>query len=303
MATCMISVIIPTYNYAHTLERALYSVVTQLDENCELIIIDDGSTDNTRFLVEGWLKKLPNQFRFFQKENGGAASARNFGVSKSNGLYLVFLDADDLMADGALEALKAQIIKYPKAEFIIGAHYSVSANNRKKLHLPYKLPVSAFTRVKYYLIDKKISLSNGAWAMHRCIFDNIKYPEQFKNSEDIPVFTYALANCNCVNLNKAMAHIYKHNDSLRHDFDKTEDVGITLVDEVFNSLYISEEIQALKSQYKAQRLLSLFRVAYESGRYTLARSYYKKACITNWKVVFKISYTKKILKTLIKEIF
>lgn len=298
MGACMISVIIPTYNYANTLERALVSVLDQLDEDCELIIIDDGSTDNTKDLVAEWLKKNPNQFRFFQKENGGAASARNFGVTKAKGSYFIFLDADDLMADGAIEALKEHIAKYPKAEFIIGAHYSVSANNRKKLHVPNKLPSSAFKRVKYYLIDKKISLSNGACAMHRRIFDNIQYPEQFKNSEDISVFTYALANCNCVNLNKPMAYIYKHHDSLRHDFDKTEDVGLALVDEVFSNRYVTKDIQILKSQYMAQRLLSLFRVAYESGRYTLARSYYKKAFIVNWKIVFKFNYLKKFLRSL-----
>lgn len=298
MRACMISVIIPTYNYANTLERALVSVIGQLDEDCELIIIDDGSTDNTKQRIEEWLKKFPNQFRFFQKENGGAASARNFGVTKAKGAYLVFLDADDLMADGALEALKSHVVKYPKAEFIIGAHYSVGANNRKKLHIPPKLPISSFNRVKFYLIDKKISLSNGACAMHRRIFDTIQYPEQFKNSEDIPVFTYALANCNCVNLNKPMAYIYKHDDSLRHDFDKTEDVGIALVDEVFSNLYMTEDIRFLKSQYMAQRLLSLFRVAYESGRYTVARSYYKKALMINWKIIFKVNYLKKFLRSL-----
>ena len=135
--------------------------------------------------------------------------------------------------------------------------------------------------------------------MHRCIFDNIKYPEKFKNSEDIPVFTYALANCNCVNLNKPMAYIYKHDDSLRHDFDKTEDVGVALVDEVFNSLYISEEIQALKSQYMAQRLLSLFRVAYQSRQYTLARSYYWQAILLDWCAIFKINYLRKFLRSFV----
>ena len=298
MSARLISVIIPAYNYAHTLERAVSSVISQLDSDSELIIIDDGSTDNTKKIIEAMHERFPIKFKSFSKENGGAASARNFGINKARGEYLVFLDADDEMADGALTALRAHIQQYPQSEFIIGAHYTVDVNGKRKLHLPVKLPSSPFRRVKDYLINKKISLSNGACAMHKRIFDNIRYPEQFRNSEDIPVFTYALANCSCSNLNSPLAYIYKHGDSLRHHFVNTENVGIALVDEVFSNRYLQKDIQLLKPQYMAQRLLSLFRVAYQSGQYDLARSYYRKAVLVNWGVIFKISYFRKFFRSL-----
>jgi glycosyltransferase involved in cell wall biosynthesis len=300
MSSYLITVIIPAYNYASTLERAVSSVARQLDEHSELIVVDDGSTDNTKQMLHVLQQRFPNKFRAFSKKNGGAASARNFGITKAKGTYFVFLDADDEMAEGALLSLKMHIENNPETEFIVGAHYSVSLDGKKKLHTPIKLSASAFNKVRDYLINKKISLSNGACAMHKRIFENIRYPERFRNSEDIPVFAFALANCKCSNLDSPLAYIYKHKDSLRHHFEITESVGLALVEEVFSQSYLSQDIQSLKSEYMAQRLLSLFRVAYQSGHYALARSYYWRAVIVCWPIIFKIGYTKKFLRTFIK---
>jgi len=300
MSSCLITVIIPAYNYASTLERSVSSVVRQLDKYAELILVDDGSTDDTKQLIDVLCEKFPKKFRVFFKKNGGAASARNFGISKAKGTYFVFLDADDEMAENALLSLKNHIQRNPETEFIIGAHYSVLQNGRKKLHIPTKLPVSAFKRVRDYLIAKKISLSNGACAMHRRIFDSICYPEHFRNSEDIPVFAFSLANCKCSNLDTPLVYIHKHHDSLRHDFGITESVGVGLVEEVFSDTYLSQDMQPLKKEYLAQRLLSLFRVAYQAGHNALALSYYCKAIIVDWSVIFKIAYTKKFFISFIK---
>lgn len=87
-----ISVVIPTYNSGETIIRAIDSVFSQsIDEPIEVIIIDDGSTDNTRNLIN----KYPNSIKYFYQKNKGVASARNMGISKSQGSYIAFLDADD----------------------------------------------------------------------------------------------------------------------------------------------------------------------------------------------------------------
>ena len=96
----LISVVIPAYNYAATLPRAVESVLVQLDEaSAELIVIDDGSTDDTPVIIEALLAARP-QFRSLRKENGGAASVRNRGIREARGTYLIFLDADDELAPG-----------------------------------------------------------------------------------------------------------------------------------------------------------------------------------------------------------
>jgi len=86
-----ISVIIPTYNRENSLERAIESVLTQTYHNFELIIIDDGSTDNTSRIIKKYKKKIP----YFYQLHSGVSSARNLGLEKSEGTWVAFLDSDD----------------------------------------------------------------------------------------------------------------------------------------------------------------------------------------------------------------
>lgn len=87
----LVSVVITTYNYAQYLSNAIESVLKQTHSNLEILIVDDGSTDDTRMIVG----KFDGKLSYFFKENGGISSARNFGVAHARGTYIVFLDSDD----------------------------------------------------------------------------------------------------------------------------------------------------------------------------------------------------------------
>ena len=101
----MLSVVIPAYNAEKYLEEAVGSVRSQTwDGEMEILLVDDGSSDGTRELGE----KLG--CRLFSQTHGGAASARNRGLSEARGEWILFLDADDVMRPGALEALKAPFL-------------------------------------------------------------------------------------------------------------------------------------------------------------------------------------------------
>ncbi len=95
------SVIIPAYNRAHTLRRAIDSVLAQTFEDFELIIVDDGSTDGTRALVEA---VDDPRIRYFYQENTGVSSARNVGAGAARGEFLTFLDSDDTAMPEWLES-------------------------------------------------------------------------------------------------------------------------------------------------------------------------------------------------------
>jgi glycosyltransferase involved in cell wall biosynthesis len=102
----LVSVIIPTYNCAHFLIEAMNSVLAQTYRPIELIVVDDGSTDNTREVVEGWKQKHPRdnafELRYFDQENKGGPAARNVGLVESQGEYIQFLDADDVLSPSKL---------------------------------------------------------------------------------------------------------------------------------------------------------------------------------------------------------
>lgn len=91
----MVSIIIPTYNRAGTLARAIQSVIVQSYSDWELIIIDDGSTDNTEELVKSFIEQDKRIQYISFSENKGQAAARNKGIRASDGEYIAFQDSDD----------------------------------------------------------------------------------------------------------------------------------------------------------------------------------------------------------------
>lgn len=98
----LISIIIPCYNQAQYLDECLQSVLNQTYTNWECIIVDDGSSDNTKEIVRKWIEK-DNRFKYLHKQNGGLSSARNAGIEIAGGEWILPLDSDDKISNRYLE--------------------------------------------------------------------------------------------------------------------------------------------------------------------------------------------------------
>jgi len=105
----LISVIIPTYNRKDIILESINSVLVQEPKNFEIIVVDDGSTDDTSNFIESF--NLP--VSVIRKENGGVASARNAGIKASKGEYISFLDSDDLWLPGILKEQVEYLLSHP----------------------------------------------------------------------------------------------------------------------------------------------------------------------------------------------
>jgi len=101
------SIIIPTYNRGYIINQAIESVLNQSFKNWELIIVDDGSTDNTQEIVEQYLKKVNGDKIFYFKfnQNKGVNVARNFGISKAKGKYILPLDSDNQFLENSFQLI------------------------------------------------------------------------------------------------------------------------------------------------------------------------------------------------------
>ncbi len=300
----LISIIIPAYNYADRLPLAIHSVLEQVNpDKHELIVINDGSTDHTKQVLSDLKRVSKKAFEIVHQENSGLAAVRNLGIALAKGDYLIFLDADDIMLDNALTLIEEHIEQNPCSQMIIGGYISVveEGKGKEKLTLPKALPKSPVDRVKAYLIDKKISLANGATVMHRSVFDKGLYPEHFRCVEDLPVFAQALANNRCSVLNHALAKIHRHKGSLRNDALLSDQVGMQLVDEIFNGDRLPKEMHVLYPSFKSQRALSLFRSFYSANLKEQAKSMYLLAIKEQWTSIFKLSYTRKAFRLFICE--
>lgn len=115
----LISVIIPTYNYGTFLKEAIQSVQAQTFSHWECLVIDDGSTDDTKQIVENIITN-DQRVRYFYQENKGLSAARNKGIQESQGDFLQFLDSDDLLERRKLELQLEYLSNHPDADIVYG---------------------------------------------------------------------------------------------------------------------------------------------------------------------------------------
>ena len=92
-----LSVIIPVYNAEKTLKKCIESVLKQKDEELEIVLINDGSTDASDKMIQEYKEKNPKIISYYKKKNTGVADTRNYGIKKAKGTYILFLDADDYL--------------------------------------------------------------------------------------------------------------------------------------------------------------------------------------------------------------
>lgn len=122
-----ISVIIPVYNAEKFIKRCLESIIQQNYNELEIVVVDDGSTDNSRNIINE-LAKNDDRIKYCYQENRGVSYARNYGIAKATGEYLTFVDADDYMANGVLNNFKKICIKSRCDIYRYNYYYSSEQN-------------------------------------------------------------------------------------------------------------------------------------------------------------------------------
>ena len=130
----LVSVIIPTYNRAHFLKDSIQSVFDQTYQKFEIIIIDDGSTDNTEEVIqEIKSKNLNHKLVYCYTNNRGAPAARNTGLTQAKGEYIQYLDSDDLLLPSKIQSQVEFLKKNPGIEAVYSYSRSFNENNRNRL--------------------------------------------------------------------------------------------------------------------------------------------------------------------------
>ena len=179
----LISIIVPVYNVEKYLEKCVKSIIQQTYENIEIILVDDGSKDNSGKICDE-LEQKDNRIKVIHKENGGLSDARNAGLKIATGKYIGFVDSDDYIQEDMFETLY-KLNKENNSDISIVSYYEIynekviSVRDSKKLEILNKIDA-----IKELLIDTKIQ--SYAWnkLFKRELFNNIEFPTN-KNFEDI----------------------------------------------------------------------------------------------------------------------
>lgn len=134
--TPKVSVVIPAYNAVRFISATIDSVLLQSFQDYEILAVDDGSTDNTKEILEAYGDKI----RYLPKRNGGVSSARNFGINSAKGKYIAFLDADDVWMPKKLEKQVALM----EANEEIGLCYAATQKVDEELNYLNSIPANAY---------------------------------------------------------------------------------------------------------------------------------------------------------------
>lgn len=220
MRTKLISVIVPVYNASIHIKKCIDSLIEQTYRNIEIILIDDGSNDNSYEICKEYEKK-DKRIRAIQKENGGVSSARNFGLKIAKGDYIGFVDSDDFVEKDMYNLLINSINKNLSQIAICNLYYE--NQNKEQIYSYSYIDEGVFTRYKFPSNMYNILSINGYVCNklydRNLIYKNnkfIKFAENIEVSED-SLFNYEIFDKNekfvCSYIDKKLYHYIQEKNS------------------------------------------------------------------------------------------
>ena len=212
------SIIVPLYNKAPYVRKALESIASQTYRDFELIIVDDGSTDNSLEVVNEYIRDVLcvmydvcKNVRVIHQKNSGVAAARNRGVAESHGEYVCFLDADDWWEPTFLEEMDSLISEYPEAGIYCTNYIYYKPG---KTHVALQLERGYMNYPEAYL-HGEMPIWTGATCMPRKVFDEMGgFPVGIKLGEDFLLWAKTALKYKVAFCEKPLA--YYNNDVPAH---------------------------------------------------------------------------------------
>ena len=207
----LVSVIIPVYNVEGYLPECVESVRNQTHKLLEIILVDDGSTDNSGNLCDNYLK-IDERIKVIHKLNGGLSSARNIGIHSATGEFIAFVDSDDWIENTMIQRLLTSCLESGSLLSMCGSYVAFSKENIKVRKCPLKsecLPLNEFW-IKL-LKAKEGDFISCDKLYHRSLWKNYKFPEG-KIYEDIRVLYKVIEQSNVISTVAEALYYYRLRD-------------------------------------------------------------------------------------------
>ncbi|WP_051217003.1 glycosyltransferase family 2 protein [Butyrivibrio fibrisolvens] len=206
MENPLITVIVPVYNVEIYLNRCVNSIIEQNYKNLEVILVDDGSTDESGAICDEYSQRDP-RITVIHKENGGLSSAKNAGLDIMTGEYVTFVDSDDYVSSDYVDYLYTMILKY-KADMSICQlkrvfNYITALEIRKEQLECF----DGVTAAKHYLYQRKFTASSHCKMYKAWLFDGIRYPVGYYY-EDMAVICQLLLKTSTVIVSNQQKYYY-----------------------------------------------------------------------------------------------
>lgn len=272
------TVVIPLYNKEKHISRAVKSIINQTYQDFEIIIIDDGSTDNS---LEKLMKINDSRIRIIKQMNNGVSSARNNGIDEARNEYIGFLDADDSWNPNFLESIKSLIEQYPLA----GAYatsYEIQREDGTTIESPSGKSIEGSWEgiiddyFKYALKGPLISASSVV--VGKKVFDYLGgFPIGIKRGEDLDMWIRIALNYDVAYLNKICA-TYFHNADNRACKRKARliDSAVNLTEDILLESKGMEKYSIYFEEYMIQCIITKAKYMIEEDENKAARQLLQK---------------------------
>lgn len=222
----LFSIIVPVYNSVNTIRNCLDSILNQTYSDFEVIVINDGSTDETLTILEEF-DNMDSRINVYSFENAGVSMARQRGIDKSNGDYIIFVDSDDTIAPKLLSALSDTVSSFPNTDLIRYQSYLAEDASHKD-HERYnfleslEVPMSGIEALRLWSRPGKKYAVYWLFAFHRSLFSNLSFPTNLRCYEDVSLIPVLVATAtNVITINYVgYNYTYNNSTSLTHTNDE-----------------------------------------------------------------------------------
>lgn len=205
----LVSIIIPVYNVEKYINKCVDSCLKQTYENIEIILINDGATDNSPAILDE-LKKIDKRIKVFHKENGGVSSARNLGIEKSLGKYITFLDADDYLSNDFVDYM-VNLLENNNSDFALSTNCFTSINQNQ---LSEKIEILNSLETVSLLLSQKIEV--GCWnKLYKAEIiknNNMRFLTELFYGEGLYFINTYAQFCKKVTVGKKRVYYYRKNN-------------------------------------------------------------------------------------------
>lgn len=234
---CKLSIIVPVYNVEKYVEKCLKTLVAQEIDNYEVIVVVDGSTDNSISIVRNFADKYPNIIKYFEIENQGLSAARNFGLSKACGEYVGFVDSDDYI-DIDMYKKMYEHAKQQKCDVVVCDYFKVTQNGKERV----KLQIKDNDSIDSIIIKARPYAWNKLFK--RSLFNryNIKFPQGLIFEDICSIYPLMMVASNIQYVdNCCYNYVYTRSDSIMNNRQR-DDNKIFEVLGIFNKYCIENNL-------------------------------------------------------------
>lgn len=193
-----VSVIVPVYNTENYIEKCLISLANQTLDDIEIIVVNDGSTDNSEEVIKKFIEEFTDKIKYYKKENGGLSDARNFGLNYASGEYIGFVDSDDYI-DLSMYEKMYDLAKKENSDIVECDFIWVYPDKTKiDTGIEYNQKEDFFTNSRVMACNKIIKKE---------VIKDIKFPKGLRY-EDVEFFYKILPNVNKISVLKEHLYYY-----------------------------------------------------------------------------------------------